>query len=166
MSMPDWGLTIAYWLHLLATVVWIGGLSALAIFVLPAASRSLDQPAFGRLLAAIQKRLEPLSWFCLAVLVGTGMFQMSASPQYQGFLQIDSTWGLAILVKHILFAGMTALSAYLTWGLLPAMRRAVLRQAKDPVEARRLERRNLALLRLNLILSFIILALTALARVS
>jgi len=164
MTPSGWALTLAFWLHLVATVLWIGGLTALALLVLPAARRSLERSAMNSLLAEIQKRLDPLGWFCLAVLVGTGMFQLSANPHYQGFLQIDSPWGIAILVKHILFGGMIALSAYLTWGLLPALRRAALRQAKDPAEANRLERRNLRLLRLNLLLSLLILALTALAR--
>ena len=161
-----WVLALAYWLHLIATVLWIGGLTALGLLVMPAARRTLQPADFSRLLAEIQKRLDPLGWFCLAVLAGTGMFQLSANPNYQGFLQIESTWGIAILVKHILFFGMAALSAYLTWGLLPAMRRAALRQAKDPAEAAHLEQRNLRLLRLNLILSLLILALTALARAS
>ena len=163
---PNWALTLAYGLHLVATVVWIGSLAALAWLVLPAARRVLDTQAWGRLLAEIQKRLDPLSWFCLAVLAGTGMFQLSASPHYQGFLQIDSAWGVAILVKHILFAAMAVLSAYLTWGLLPALRRNALRQVADPAESARLERRNLFLLRLSLFLSILILALTALARAS
>ena len=147
-------------------MLWIGGLTALGLLVIPAARRTLQPPEYSRLLAEIQKRLDPLGWFCLAVLAGTGMFQLSANPNYQGFLQVESTWGIAILVKHMLFFGMAALSAYLTWGLLPALRRAALRQAKDPAEAARLEQRNAQLLRLNLILSLLILALTALARAS
>ncbi len=162
----NWVLALAYWLHLIATVLWIGGLTALGLLVIPAARRTLQPPEYSRLLAEIQKRLDPLGWFCLAVLAGTGMFQLSANPNYQGFLQVESTWGIAILVKHMLFFGMTALSAYLTWDLLPALRRAALRQAKDPAEAVRLEQRNTQLLRLNLILSLLILALTALARAS
>ena len=162
----NWVLALAYWLHLIATVLWIGGLTALGLLVIPAARRTLQPPEYSRLLAEIQKRLDPLGWFCLAVLAGTGMFQLSANPNYQGFLQVESMWGVAILVKHMLFFGMAALSAYLTWGLLPALRRAALRQAKDPAEAARLEQRNAQLLRLNLILSLLILALTALARAS
>lgn len=161
-----WILALAYWLHLIATVLWIGGLTALGVLVIPAARRTLQPPEYSSLLGEIQKRLDPLGWFCLAVLAGTGMFQLSANPNYQGFLQVESTWGIAILVKHMLFFGMTALSAYLTWDLLPALRRAALRQAKDPAEAVRLEQRNTQLLRLNLILSLLILALTALARAS
>ena len=166
MSSAELGLAIAYWLHMLATVFWIGGLAALVLLVLPAAQRSLDNEAFAKLLAGIQRRLEPLGWFCLALLAATGMFQMSESPHYQGFLAIQTTWAAAILVKHILFAVMVLLSAYLTWGLLPALRRSTLRLAQGVPGAERLQRRNLLLLRLNLALALVILALTALARVS
>jgi uncharacterized membrane protein len=33
MTPAGWALTLAYWLHLLATVVWIGGLTTLAWLV-------------------------------------------------------------------------------------------------------------------------------------
>jgi len=163
---PSWALTLAYWLHMLATVVWIGSLTALALLFLPAAQQALDSHAFGELLAGLQRRLDPIGWFCLVLLVATGLFQMSANPNYQGFLSITNRWGAAILVKHLLFLGMVAVSAYLTWGVLPKLRRNALRQAqgKDTPSAGRLMRQNLALLRLNLVLAVLILALTAVAR--
>lgn len=168
MDTPAWALTLAYWLHMLATVVWIGGLAALGIFVLPAARRSLAAAAYADLLAAIQRRFEPLAWFSLAVLTGTGMFQMSASPSYTGFLAFENRWAWAILIKHIFFLGMAGISAYLTWGLLPKTRRLALlrsRQAEGAAEpAARLEAQELRLLQLNLILGIIVLALTAIAR--
>lgn len=36
-----WILTIVYWLHLLATVVWIGGIISLAIVFLPSIQKTL-----------------------------------------------------------------------------------------------------------------------------
>ena len=168
MPSSDWALALAYWLHMLATVVWIGGLTTLVLLVLPAAQRTLESQAFIALLDALQRRLDPLGWFCLILLVGTGLFQMSASPNYQGFLAIDNRWAMAILVKHVLFLVMIAANAYLTWGLLPGMRRMalLLARGKDAPGAVHLQRRNLWLLRCNLALSVFILALTALARVS
>ena len=164
---PLWALTLAYWLHMLSTVVWIGSLAALVLLVIPAAQRALDPTAYLALLEALQRRLDPLGWFCLALLVGTGMFQMSASPFYGGLLAIDNLWAAAILVKHILFLVMIGVSAYFTWGLLPTLRRLALRltQGKgSPAEQARLQRLNTWLLRLNLLLGMLILALTALAR--
>jgi uncharacterized membrane protein len=182
-SPPLLALSLTYWLHMLATVVWLGGLAALSILVLPSAQSSLESDAYSRLLEAIQRRLDPLGWLCLAILVGTGLFQMSANPNYQGFLAINNRWAVAILTKHLVFFAMTGLSAYLTWGVLPALRRAALRQARQTqarqmaddnqmhanaanAELQRLKSREALLLRLNLFLGVIILALTAIARAS
>ena len=85
MSAPAWALSLAYWLHMLATIVWIGGLASMSILVIPAARRALDTRQYAMLLGALQARLEPLGWFSIILLVGTGMLQMSASPNYQGF---------------------------------------------------------------------------------
>ncbi|HEX7976395.1 MAG TPA: hypothetical protein VF498_18435, partial [Anaerolineales bacterium] len=87
---------------------------------------------------------------------------------YKGFLEINNRWAVAILLKHIVFVGMIGVSAYLTWGVLPGLRRAALRQSHGQVapEADKLQRQEARLLRLNLILGVLILALTALARVS
>lgn len=166
--MDGWGLTFAYWLHMLATVVWLGGLATLALLVLPAAASSLDPPRYAALLEGIQKRLDPLGWLCLAVLLATGMFQMSASPNYSGFLSITNRWATALLVKHLLIFGMVALSAWMTWGVLPALRRAALQRAmgKPASQTEALQRRELLLLRLNLVLGGLVLMLTAIARAS
>lgn len=169
MSVPASALTLAYWLHMLATVLWIGGISTLAILVLPAASKTLDAEAYAALLENIQKRLDPLGWVCLAVLAATGLVQMSANPNYQGFIAIHNRWAAAILVKHLLFLVMTGLSVYLSWGLLPKLRRLALKRQRLPAEAlsdqsASLGRQEVFLLRLNLILGVLILALTAIAR--
>jgi uncharacterized membrane protein len=166
MSSPSpWALSLLYWLHMLATVIWVGGLASLSILILPAAGRTLEVSAYSRLLEAIQRRLDPLSWLCLAVLVGTGLFQMSANPNYQGFLVFNNRWAVAILIKHLVFGGMILTSAYLSWGLLPRLRRAALRRAAEE-ETTGLRVQEIRLLQINLVLSILILALTALARAS
>lgn len=166
MTTPSWALSLIYWLHMLATVVWIGGLSTLAILVLPAARQTLEISSYASLLHKIRRQLDWLGWFSLIVLVGTGLFQMSANPNYQGFLAISNRWGLAILLKHLLFLGMAGVSAYLTWGLLPNLQRLALRlsQGQDVTDSQHLFRQEATLVRTNLILGVLILALTAIAR--
>ncbi len=165
---PSLGITIAYWLHMLATVIWVGGLAALSLFVLPGARKVLDPPAYGALLAQMQTRLQQVGWFSLAVLTVTGLFQMSASPFYEGFLAISNPWAVAILVKHLVIGMMVLVSVYVTWGLLPSLQRTVLMRSAgrgvDEAQAASLQRREVWLLRLNLVLSVLVLALTALAR--
>lgn len=166
--MPVWALTITFWLHMLATVTWVGSLAAISFLILPAARRSLDVDAQGALIDAIQRRLEPLAWFCLALLVVTGMFQLSTSPHYNGLLSTSNQWSIAILVKHIMVVVMIVVSALQTWEVLPSIQRAAIRAQKtgDPAELRVLRQRERLLLRVNLLLSILILAATALARVS
>ncbi len=168
MTTPTWALTIAYWLHMLATVIWIGGLAILTALIIPVARRTLDENAYAVFLERVQRRLDPLAWFSVAVLLGSGMLQMSANPNYEGFLTLNNRWAWAILVKHFLFGLMVIVSGYLTWGIMPSMRRAALRQARgqDAPEINALQRREHLLLGLNLALGIIVLALTALARAS
>ena len=167
MTTPLWALSIAYWLHMLATVLWIGGLAALGLIVLPAARKTLDAPAYADFLMGLQKRLDPLGWFSVIVLLASGMLQMSSSPHYEGFLSIGNLWAGAILIKHLLFGVMLLVSGYLTWGLMPALQRAALLRAKgkaSPAETEALQKREILLLRINLILGVLVLLLTAIAR--
>ena len=165
---PFWALSLAFWLHMLATVAWIGGLVALVVLVLPVARRVLDANNYSRFLEHLQRRLDPLGWLSLAILLATGLFQLSSNPNYEGFLSISNRWATSILVKHILFLGMIGVSAYMTWGLLPNLRRIALMRSKgiETEESEKLEKREVLLLRINLILGVLILGMTALARAS
>ena len=162
-----WILAIIYWLHMLATVTWIGSLAAINLLVLPASQRTLklgDQLSF---IAALQKRLEPLAWFCMGLLLVTGLFQLSTSPHYDGFLNISTQWSLAILVKHGLAIVMVVVSAIQTWEVLPAIHRTLMKKEKaEDGELAKLQKKELLILRLNLLISALILAATAYARVS
>ena len=166
---PTWAIALVFWLHMLATVAWLGGLAAIAILVLPSAKRVLkpaDQLAF---IEAMQRRLEPLAWFSLAILIVTGLFQLSVNPHYDGFLSTSGQWSLAILTKHALVVIMVVVSAIQTWEVLPAIRRGLMRIEKgqiDESEVQRLQKRENLLLRLNIGLSILILAATAFARAS
>ena len=166
MTPPAWALTFAYWLHMLATVTWIGGLAALSLFVLPAARRNLDAISYFNFLDGIQRRLDPLAWLSLSVLIATGLVQMSSSPYYQGFLTVGNTWAGAILLKHLVVLIMVGINAWITWGVIPRLRRAALfiSKGRETLGIDRFERQSQRLLRLNLLLSVIVLALTAIAR--
>jgi uncharacterized membrane protein len=170
MTPPFWALSIAYWLHMLATVIWIGGLAILALFILPYARQTLNRDAMVLLFERLQPRFDALAWFSLILLTGTGLVQMSAHPNYEGAFNFGSRWAAAILLKHLVFLGMIAVNAYLTWGVLPGLRRLAILKAQTgktpPDEEIRLTRMNTRLIHLNLALGIVVLAFTALARVS
>ncbi len=164
-TVPSWALALTFWLHLLATVSWIGSLVAMSALVLPAAKLTLQPVDQLALIDAIQKRLEPIAWFSISVLVVTGLFQMSVNIHYNGFLSVSGQWSLSILIKHILVLLIIVVSAMHTWEVLPAIRRALMRKDKiDKQELARLQRREIFLLRAGLVLAALILAATAFAR--
>ena len=169
MLVPSWALSLSYWLHMLATVAWIGGLAAVSLLTLPMIAKLKDPEEQLSQLYNTQKKLDPLGWFSLILLTGTGLLQMSASDQYEGFLAITNTWAQSILFKHIVFFGMVVVSAYLTWSALPELSRAVLAMARGKGDASKIpaiQKKHRFLLRLNLILGIVVLAFTALARVA
>lgn len=166
-TIPSWALALTFWLHLLATVTWVGSLAAISVLILPAAKHTLkpvDQLAF---IEAIQKRLEPVAWFCLSLLIVTGLFQMSVNPHYNGFLSTSTQWSLSLLIKHGLVVVMIVVSAVQTWEILPAIRRALMMKNKtNPEQVVKLRQRETWLLRANLALAVLILLATAFARAS
>jgi len=164
---PAWSLALVYWLHFLATVAWVGSIVAINVLVLPASARTLQPVDQLRFIDALQKRLEPLAWFSMGLLVVTGLFQLSANPHYNGFLSISTQWSLAILVKHSLAIAMVVVSAVQTWEILPSIRRMLMKKKKASTEELiGLQRRETLLLRANLVLSMLILMATAVARSS
>ena len=167
-SPPGWALALTYWLHLLATVTWVGSLAGVSFLVLPAMKRALEPDTQLVFIEAMQKRLEPIAWFCMTLLVLTGLFQMSVNPHYDGFLFISTQWSLAILSKHLLGIVMVVVSAIQTWEVIPAIRRAIVRSKKseNAAELDTLRRREILLLRMNFGLSVLILLATAFARAS
>lgn len=168
MQTPEWVLWIAFWLHMLATVAWIGGLATLAVLVFPFARRNLEPRDYASFIGRMQKGMEPVGWLSAGVLTASGLVQMGANPNYEGFLAINNTWGQAMLLKHLVFLGMIGVSAYMTWGLTPQIRRAALLRARggEVPEEETLNQRERRLLQLNLVLAVMVLLLTALARVA
>ena len=167
-SPPSWALALTFWLHLLATVTWVGSLAGISFLILPAMQRALEPETQLVFIEAMQKRLEPIAWFSMSLLLVTGLFQMSVNPHYDGFLSVSSQWSLAILTKHLLGIIMVVVSAIQTWEVIPAIRRAIVRskKGKNAEELHSLRRREVLLLRMNFGLSILILLATAFARAS
>jgi uncharacterized membrane protein len=163
---PTWAIALTYWLHMLATATWVGSLAAITLLILPAMKRALDAETQLVFLEAMQKRLEPITWFSISLLILTGLFQMSVNPHYDGFLSISTQWSLAILTKHVLGMILVVVSAIHTWEVIPAIRRAILlsKKNKDTVKLESLRKREITLIRINFGLAILILLATAFAR--
>jgi uncharacterized membrane protein len=148
-------------------VTWIGSIVSISLLFLPAAKQTLKPVDQLALMDAMQKRLEPIAWFSIGLLLTTGLFQLSANPHYDGFLSTSGQWSIAILIKHSLAVIMIVVSAIQTWEVLPAIHRTLMRKGKATVEElAALQKRETRLIRISFILSALILAATAFARAS
>jgi uncharacterized membrane protein len=167
MSTDNAILSASFFLHLVATVMWIGGLVTLALVVQPILNRSVtDVRERARLTEAVQKRFQPIANLSLVVLVLTGMVQTFTNPFYKGFLRFDSPWAQAILLKHIAVLGMIVLAGVITFSVQPALKRNALLIANDVVDEAqtvRLQKQQARLTQINLILSILVLFFTAIA---
>jgi uncharacterized membrane protein len=162
-----WALGLIFWLHMLATVTWIGSIVSISLLFLPAAKQTLKPVDQLALVDAMQKRLEPIAWFSIGLLLVTGLFQLSANPHYNGFLSTSGQWSIAILIKHSLAVIMVVVSAIQTWEVLPLIRRTLMRKEKAMTEELvALQKRETRLIRMSVILALLILAATAFARAS
>lgn len=166
--MPIWALSFSYWIHMIATVIWLGGLITVTFVLLPFIQKKMAGEEKEKILSSLQNYLNPLGWLCLFILVGTGMFQMSAHPSYQGFLAIDNDWAVALFIKHIFIILMVITMGYLTWFVLPGLKRIALKQKLgkeiDHFEVLRYRNQERFILWTNSILAILVLIFTAWAR--
>jgi len=165
--MPVWVLSAAYWLHMAATVAWVGGLLFQAV-LLPPVTRTLEPQARARFFDSLYRRFQPIAWLSLAILVFTGLTQMAAQPRYAGLLAIDGRLAQAILAKHLAFGGMVLIAAVQTWILQPRLAHHMLLEAtgsvSDPESIAHTRQTLDRLTRVNAVLALLVLALTAVAR--
>jgi uncharacterized membrane protein len=157
-------LAASYLVHILATVTWIGGIVFMAMVVTPAIER---EPGSYRLLSAIQRRFTPIANLCLAVLIVTGMVQLTSNSNYVGFLNFSNTWAKAILLKHVTVGAMILTALYMNLVLQPDINRTGMLLASGkarPEETATLARRRSQLSQINMVLSIVVLLFTAIAR--
>jgi uncharacterized membrane protein len=93
-------ISISTWLHVIATVVFIGHFVLLAGIYIPALSKN------GHALSEISKRSRSWMYASLIVFAVTGMHLMLIDSGYLGFMDFGNFWGIVMLLKHILVFAM------------------------------------------------------------
>jgi uncharacterized membrane protein len=110
---------ITSWLHILATVAWIGGMAFYILILIPSLG-VLDPPQRGRLLGALIKRYGFLAWGSVIILLATGiLITRSRIPRGSYF---GSTYGILLGVKHILVLCMIVIGAIVSFVIGPKLK--------------------------------------------
>jgi uncharacterized membrane protein len=147
------------WLHLLATVAWIGGIVINVFILSPAAKESLEPPMMMRLWGGIMKRFKKMVYVCMAVFIGTGIVMMFMNSAYGDSFDFGDTWTLFLVIKHVLVLVLIIMGIYMFQGVFPKLKKLA---AKGPSPAlAKAEKQQRVVATVNLILGILILAATA-----
>ncbi len=151
-------LSILNWLHLIATVVWIGGIGTNLLILMPSMRESLEPPMMGKLMGAVMSRFRRLVYVSIFVLGVTGILMNLLNENYLGLLRFGNLWSQITLIKHIFTAALIFLAVYAFEGLGPKVSRLAVKGPSP--ELARLQKLQIKLATTGLIMGIIILLLT------
>jgi len=144
-------LALCYWLHLIATVVWIGGIFFILFITIPSAKQVLGAEA-GKLMGETAKRFTPAANCSIIVLIITGGVLTVVSRHFSGIGNFYNGWSLGLIIKHVLVSGMIAVHFYR--GLILAPKIA---KTESVSEKASLQKLSLNLVKVNFCLGLTVL---------
>lgn len=151
-------LVVGAWIHLFASVVWIGGIFFILFVALPVAKETLEQP--GKLMGALSKRFVPLANISILLIFVTGIFMSLSSHSFAEIASLGSLLSQALLAKIILVLIMTGIHFYR--GLILASRIGKLTtEGGHSEKVGALQRLSLNLVKVNFLFGLIVLLITA-----
>jgi len=113
--------------HIIAAVVWVGGILFLVLVVVPAARKPPLQAHRAMLFEVVGSAFRPIGWICLVVLVGTGLTNL----HFRGVLNSihdpafwNSPFGQVLGVKVIVVSLLILLSMVHDFWIGPESSRA------------------------------------------
>lgn len=138
-------LAVLIWLHLTATMIWIGGIAFVLFIALPSAKELLGSEA-GKIMGIISNRFAVYVNYCIVLLIVTGISIVVIRWGFSNTWSSDSSLLTVIMVKMVIFLMMVAIHFYR--GLvLPRIIKNT-----QPSEILRLQKLSLNLVKTNLVL--------------
>ena len=117
-------MSLALTLHLLATLVWVGGMFFAHMALRPAANEKLDPPQRLPLLQAVLDRFFRWVWLAILLILGSGYWIFFGIWGGQAGLYVHLMQGLGLLMVglflYLYFVPYRAMGAALAEGDLPA----------------------------------------------
>lgn len=110
-------MSIAIALHLIAAVIWVGGMFFAYVVLRPAAGRLLEPPLRLELWSHVFRRFFPWVWASIGILIATGVWLM--------FIGIT---GIHVHIMATLAVVMIALFLHLNFAPVKRLHRAVIRE--------------------------------------
>ena len=147
---------LSTWLHVLATIIFIGYYLFTSLIYLPVLERQMPANTLRLLLEQISARLRPFFGGSLLIFLVTGTHLMLINKNYLGLGNFFANpWTVLIVIKHVLVLAFLVLAVY--------SERAFLGQISDQ-KPEALKKFRWAL-NINTVLGVVILLLTSIAQV-
>ena len=157
-------LSLSHFFHLLATVVWIGGIFMVLLVILPGARTSLESPPVtGKLMKEITRRLTPMVNVSILVLIITGPILGHYGKNMTNPLEFYNHWTPIMGVKHLLVVSMVVIHFYRGWLLTPKIERLSVQAVETPslsFQIAGLQKFSLNLVKTNFVLGLAVLLIT------
>jgi putative copper resistance protein D len=152
---------ISVWLHLLAAIVWIGGMAFLVLVVVPWLRKQGGATDAGRFLRETGERFRNVGWICFAIIALTGTFNLSVRGVRLADL-FSSAWrssafGKIVLFKLGAFSAVLLVSALHDFVLGPRATRAMMRDPRS-AEAQAMRRKASWIARANVLFALALVA--------
>lgn len=148
-------LVLSLWFHLLATVIWIGGIAFTLSVILPSARNVMGKEA-GILMKEVSGKFTPMANLSIVLLIVTGVALKLTDNQPSGFEISTEIWTFPFALKLIMVLIMILVHFYRNLVLAPKITRTTLETSNIS-----LQRLSLDLVKVNLIIGFAILLLSS-----
>lgn len=153
---------LSVWLHILAAIVWIGGMFFLVLVVVPwlrsGGGARMDAGAF---LRDTGQRFRTVGWSCFGVLLVTGSFNLWVRgvrlSDFVSAAWLRSPFAHSVLAKLLLFTLVLAVSGYHDFVIGPRATRVIAQDPRSP-EAARLRKSASRWGRVNALLALLLVA--------
>lgn len=150
-------LVVGVWIHLLVSIVWIGGIFFILFVALPGAKETLEQP--GMLMGALSKRFVPLANISILFIFVTGILMSLLSRSLGEITSLGSSWSRMLSVKMILALIMAGIHFYRGLVLAPQITKLTA-EGGNTEKVSGLQRLSLNLVKVNFLFGLTVLLVT------
>lgn len=154
--------TLIDWLHIMATITWIGGMFTNFIILRPAMTKALSPAEIGKMMGPLMKRFKIVVYISIVVLGVTGIPLKIINPNYISIINFENSWEIVSFIKHICYGVLVLLAVYTFEVLSPKMGKLA---AKGPSpELKALQKKQATFGGLAFLTAIVILVLSSLMR--
>ena len=144
--------TIVRSFHNIFTSVWVGGMLALVLSVMPSIRKEIKDPGMqGKVIDQVLIRQSRWVYFGIIVLFASGVLMTRLSGQSNGLLDFTNTYATVLSIKHILVILMA---------MIAVIRSTVFRKAASSMNKGK-KKASMALLMINTLIGLAVLVLSS-----